>query len=368
MTIETILTDVRQDIARDILAGRDKATPFEPANLDSYVAASVLQKAIRRGEKRIALRAAARLLESDPNRFWRRLLVIAFEDVGIADMGAVGRVVAAHGQKRWRSAHGGEWPIVALLVSDLCRAVKDRTADDLLHLVENDPALRDHRRCWGAAPIDKLTTFMACPDLGLPEKALAVWFGVGTDRYRSDALRQRAGFPEEVFATYKALGVPGDVLAISWTGHRKMSWPLAAFTPLVWLQYQNMPQRCEPDPLPSDTMIDDAPSYALDAYTRSGKAAIRELLRTSMPLRRYLSAHAPEKVWPKIAAVMLFRVEGGLMSNRLRWPEGDNIKALADMIVPGLDAEAVPKGLDVLRNELPALNAIREWIGVPNLR
>lgn len=367
MSIDAILNDMRQGIAQDILARRDETPPFEPANLDPHISASVLQKAIRRGEKLIALRAAARLLESDPNRFWRRLLVIAFEDIGIADLDAVGRVVAMHGQKRWRSAHGAEWFIVALLVSDLCRAAKDRTADDLLHLAENDPALRDHRRCWSAATIDKLMTFIDCPDLGLPEKSLTVWFGIGTDRYRSDALRQRAGFPEEVFATYKALGVPDDVLAIAWTGHRKMSWPLAAFLPLVWLQMQGTAQELISDPLPPHTMIGDAPSYSLDTYTRSGKAAIRELLKTSKPLGRFLTPHASEKVWPKIVAVMLFRVEGGLMSNRFRWTEGDGIKTSADMIVPGLVAGAVPEGLEILRGELPALDAIRQRIGVPNL-
>lgn len=368
MTIDTILSDIRQDIAQDAFTHLSGPLRFDPLNLDPYIAASVLQKSIRRGEHLIGLRAAARLLESDPNRLWRRLLVIAFEDVGIADLDTVSRVVAAHGQKRWRSAHGGEWPIVALLVSGLCRAVKDRTADDLLHLAENDPALQDHRRCWSAAPIEKLTTFLGCPDLGLPEKALAVWFGIGTDRYRSDALRQRGGFPEEVFATYKALGVPGDVLAISWIGHKKMSWPLAAFLPLVWLQTQGAAQQVISDAFPPRTMIEDAPSYALDTYTRSGKAAIRELLKTSKPLGRFLTPHASEKVWPKIVAVMLFRVEGGLMSNRLRWTEGDGIKASADMIVPGLDADAVPEGLDILRNDLPALDAIRQRIGVPNLR
>ena len=368
MAIDAILNDIRQGIAQDTLARRDNTPAFKPANLDLYISASVLQKAIRRGEELIALRAAARLLESDPNRFWRRLLVIAFEDVGVADLDAVGSVVAAHGQKRWRSAHGGEWPIVALLVSDLCRASKDRTSDDLLHLAENDPALQDHRRCWSAAPIDKLTTFVCCHDLGLPEKSLAVWFGVGTDRYRSDALRQRSGFPENVFATYKALGVPEDVLAIAWTGHRKMSWPLAAYLPLVWLQMRGAVQPLFSDPFPPHSMIGDAPSYSLDAYTRSGKAAIREILSTSKPVRQFLNANAPEKAWPKIAAMMLFRVEGGLMSNRLRWAVGDQIKTSADLIVPGLEANAVSEGLDILRDELPRLNTIRQRIGVSNLR
>ena len=65
---------------------------------------------------------------------------------------------------------------------------------------------------------------------------------------------------------------------------------------------------------------------------------------------------------------MLFRVEGGLMSNRLRWHEGNEIRQTADLVVPGLDTEVVSEGLDILRNGLPTLNAIRQRIGVPNLR
>ncbi len=368
MTINTILNDIRQDIAKDILTRRDETLTFNPVNLDPYVSASVLQKAIRRDEETIALRAAARLLESDPDRLWRRLLVIAFEDVGIGSLDIVGKVTAAHGQKRWRSANGGEWAVVALLVSGLCRAIKDRTADDLLHLAENDPRLRDHRRCWSAAPIDKLTMFIANPTLGLPEKTLAVWFGVGTTRYQSKELRERRGFPEEVFAAYKAMGTPDEVLAISWAAHKKMSWPLAAFLPIVWQRARKAAHHEEPDTMPPHCMVGDAPSYALDAYTRSGKAAIRELLRSSKQLRQFLSANAPEKAWPRIASVMLFRVEGGLMTNRLRWHEGNEVYQAADLVVPGLDAEAVPEGLDVLRNDLPVLNAIRKRIGIPNLR
>ena len=115
------------------------------------------------------------------------------------------------GKSDGRTAHGGEWAVVALLVTDLCRAAKDRTADELVFLAEHDPQLRDHRRCWASAPIDKLTTFIANPTMDLPEKTLAVWFGIGTDRYRSDELRERRGFGEEVFAAFKAMGVPDDV-------------------------------------------------------------------------------------------------------------------------------------------------------------
>lgn len=368
MITDTILNDIRRKLAEEMLARRDETASFEPANFDPHLAASVLQKAIRRGEAGIALRAAARLMDSDPVRLWRRLLVIAFEDVGIGDLESVGRVVAASGQKRWRSAHGGEWAVVTKLVLNLCRAPKDRTADDLLHLAENDPRLRDHRRSWSTVPIDKLTDFIRNPTMGLPEKALAVWFGIGTEHCRSSQLRERRGFPERVFATFQEMGVPNQVLAVAYTAHRKMSWPLAAFLPVVWYQSRRAARHAEPDAMPLQEMIGDAPSYALDAYTRPGKAAIRKLTESSDRLSRHLSRHAPVTAWTKITSVMLFRIEGGLLSPRLRWDEGNEINAAADLVVPGLSTEAVPEGLEILRSELPALNAIRRRIGVPNLR
>lgn len=362
MTIPEILEDIRVDLAQELLACRADTPTFIPANYDVHIAASVMQKAIRRGEEAIALVAAARLMETDANRLWRRILVIAFEDVGIADFTTLSKVVAVHGQKRWRAAHGGEWSVVAFLVTRMCRANKDRTADDLLHLAENDPNLNDHRQCWSSTPIDRLLEFIKDPEINFVEQALAIWLGVGTDRYRSPRLRERRGFPEEVFAAFNSLGVPNDILAVAWTGHKKMSWPLAAFLPAAWLRSQNEDRMIRSDLLSPSACLESVPSYALDTYTRSGKAAIRQLLQTSAPLRSFLGLHAPEQGWPKIVAVMLFRIEGGLMANRLRWPSGEQIKERADEIIPGLPIEVGIEGMELLRAEIPQLNAARGMI------
>ena len=56
---------------------------------------SAMQKAIRRGESDVALRAAATLFRDAPDRLWRRLGGIAFEDIGCADFEAVSLTVAA---------------------------------------------------------------------------------------------------------------------------------------------------------------------------------------------------------------------------------------------------------------------------------
>ena len=362
MTIPEILEEIRVNLAQELLACRIDTPKFVPANYDVHIASSVMQKAIRRGDELHALAAAATLVESDSNRLWRRLLVIAYEDIGIGDLEIVGWITASHAQKRWRAAHGGEWPVVALLITRMCQAKKDRTADDLLHLAENDPSLNDHRRCWSSAPIDRLLEFIKDPEIDFAEQALAIWLSVGTDRYRSPRLRERRGSPEEVFAAFKSLEVPDDVLAITWIGHKKMSWPLAAFLPAVWLRSQNEDVQIQSDLLPPSACLESVPSYALDTYTRSGKAAIRQLLQTSAPLRSFLGLHAPEQDWPKIVAVMLFRIEGGLMTNRLRWPSGEQIKERADEIIPGLPIEVTTEGLELLRAEIPRLNIARGMI------
>jgi replication-associated recombination protein RarA len=66
-----------------------QAPPSDPLNVSAWVAMSLLQKAIRRGEERLALQAAATLLRDAPDRLWRRSGCIAFEDIGVADFNTV---------------------------------------------------------------------------------------------------------------------------------------------------------------------------------------------------------------------------------------------------------------------------------------
>ncbi len=68
-----------------------------PLNHDRYIAMSALQKGIRRGAIELSLSAGLHLLNADPRSFWRRLCVIAFEDIGIANMDLVGQVTHAAG-------------------------------------------------------------------------------------------------------------------------------------------------------------------------------------------------------------------------------------------------------------------------------
>lgn len=71
------------DPALQPLATDRKVPTAEPLRASTWVCASVVQKALRRGDVELATRAAATLLRSDPARLWRRLAGIVVEDIGL---------------------------------------------------------------------------------------------------------------------------------------------------------------------------------------------------------------------------------------------------------------------------------------------
>jgi len=119
--------------------------PCNPLPISPWVAMSLLQKAIRRGRRVLALRAAATLLTGSPERLWRRLACIAFEDVGLADIDTVATVTAAVVGKKFHEFLGGEWSTASFLVSKMADAPKCRAADDLLLAAESHPNFEDAR-------------------------------------------------------------------------------------------------------------------------------------------------------------------------------------------------------------------------------
>lgn len=54
--------------------------------IDAWTASSLLQKAIRRGETEYAQAAAINFHKLRGNAIWRRLTLIAYEDIGIGDL------------------------------------------------------------------------------------------------------------------------------------------------------------------------------------------------------------------------------------------------------------------------------------------
>src|SRR4051812_318092 len=99
--------------------------------LDLWESSSLLQKAIRRGEAKLARHAAEAFHRHRGKAIWRRLLTIAFEDVGIANVELIGEISFLASDARLRAAAGSEQELIIDICERLARSPKDRCTDYL---------------------------------------------------------------------------------------------------------------------------------------------------------------------------------------------------------------------------------------------
>lgn len=123
-----ILASFGVQLAQAISTAPCHPMPPDPLPISPWGAMSLLQKAIRRGEDRFALEAAATLLNSAPDRLWRRLGCIAFEDISSADIETAGLVTVAVGSKRFRTSLGVDWLVARHLISRMVQTLKSRAS------------------------------------------------------------------------------------------------------------------------------------------------------------------------------------------------------------------------------------------------
>src|ERR1700751_673486 len=105
-----ILHLIRHDLEHAVAERREPPTPY-PINASPWVAMGAMQKAIRRGREDLALNAAETLLRDAPDKLWRRVGCVAFEDVGLAGLKAERLATASLGGKQARAMLGGEWAV-----------------------------------------------------------------------------------------------------------------------------------------------------------------------------------------------------------------------------------------------------------------
>ena len=139
---------------------------IEPVQADAWIVSSLLQKSIRRRDAETAQRAALTLLAQKGSSVWRRLLVIAFEDVGAGSAGAVASATTACSDPVWRKRNGGNQGCAIKVARILAEAPKERSADYLICGSKDHPSLADVRReCESSSLTQRLN---AVVDKGRP--------------------------------------------------------------------------------------------------------------------------------------------------------------------------------------------------------
>jgi hypothetical protein len=346
---------IRQDLERAVAASGEPQTP-QPMDGSPWLAMSAMQKAIRRGREDLALRAAATLLRDAPDKLWRRLGCIAYEDVGLAALDTAGIATVSLGGKQARAVLGGEWAVASYLVAELSRAPKCRAADDLLMACELHPAYAEAR-----AELPYLTTrdiiTVATGQGVVHERALALWYALGTDRHESRLVRRR-GEPRVVFDHLCEAGWPHSVVEVAREGFRCSGNMLCPLVALLSCE-QRQPTRVESDDLPPEEMIGDVPTWAVDLYSREGRAALAGFLQAGTPAAQWVRRNVSPARRVSFLGHIVFRVEGGLVANRIRWPLADELRHQVDFECSGRDCPDAAEILELMRDDIPRLNEAR---------
>ncbi|MGA2793161.1 MAG: hypothetical protein ABSE69_06440 [Roseiarcus sp.] len=357
MTGSEIVSDYRDDLAKQI-ARRDKPPALQPLPISPWVAMALLQKAVRRGRGTLALQAAATLLVDARDRLWRRCGGIAFEDIGIANPDVLGLVTVALGSKRIRGDLGGEWAVASIIVEAMANANKCRAADDLLMSVELHPAFAEARQAQAELSNDELRQIVLNSGV-LHKRALALWFLLGTDRRPSRHLAVRRGQPALAFDVLRELGTPPTMVEIAREGFRKTGEVLCPFVALLFLFQPTKNSILKDDDFPPEIMIGEIPSWALDVYSREGRAAYARFLQTESASARWMRGHVAPGRQVGLLGHVVFRLEGGLVRNRLRWKLADELRRQVDVDCAGLGSRDALEILELVNADIPILNEVR---------
>jgi hypothetical protein len=342
----------------------DKSQSFEEADnlfpCDRWIASSLLQKSIRRSDIQLALRAAFRLSAFDRSYTWRRLLIIAFEDVGAAEPDALVETVAIATSPNWRSERG-ERESLAYAVTRLAEVPKDRSADYLISAAETHPSLSDVREA--CIRYDLADRLRVVGDLSqpLPVRALALWLSSGIEAYK--APRTGAGDLRRLSRVLVELGASEELVSSMILAANRTREPITVLVPMIWIEsQQGLVARVCNEAIPESPVLNGIPMYAFDMHTRLGQAAIQKLIKESETLQSCLERSVAKQCWRKAAQMAAFYTDGYFISHRLDWSLSRSVEALgieSDFCRVGVPPEAVASLRKVLRENLGRLNEIR---------
>jgi hypothetical protein len=350
----------------ELLTQRLSATPEpQPLEISPWLAQSLLQKAIRRGDTGHALRAAASLLRDDPDKLWRRLAVAVFEDVGLGSLDLIMPVLIGTSGKGVRQAFGGDWMVASALVERMAAARKSRASDNLLMSLLAHPRYEADRLGLTYKTNAELMRIAAgTGDIII--RAIALTFACGTDRFPTPAMRRRVGNLRYALQTMIEKGFPFSVVELAQRGSVRMREPLPIFVALVSREIPPRSTGYEPtekdDDIPPTTMIGDVPGWCVDFYTRPGRSAIRAFLKRDTPTGRWIGKHVTPRDRAEFLGGLVFRAESGLLRRRLQWPVGQYLHHTMEIEANGFGVEDATEVLDLLRNDLPVLHEERSHV------
>jgi hypothetical protein len=274
---------------------------------------SAMKKSIRRGDGLTAQRALRTLHREDPSSTCRRLLIIAYEDVGIAARAVVIAATRCANSKALRET-GRDEEAALVTAQMLAEAPKDRSADSLFAAVLRDPTPKTMRSRRRSVSIAWRPEFVADPTLSLPERALAAWQFSGVES-RGE---HRVG-PGDLCALRRARRFPSSCLRpLPWRSRKPVSSSLCCRPCFGW-RLPGVRLSSLNSPLAPLGSIKDVPLYALDKHTRLERQAIKRFAHENAKIAQLPTERGCGSGDDPAPRMPLFHADRALTRTTLRW-------------------------------------------------
>lgn len=317
--------------------------------IDKWLLASLLQKAIRRSDLKLAREAGHQLLAMDGARLWRRLMATAMEDIGIGAPQTAAEIVAIAALPEARKLLGHRALDIALILA--CEAVKDRTADHFHSVLKHVPLLEPTPTLLREASQTTRLAVISTNEQPWMRRLCAVHL------YHDHA--GRSGAELALFDVFEELGVPNIFIAAAKLYQRRNRDALGFYACLAYCFWQtngSLETVCI-KPKPDHAVIAGIPDYAFDPlHTRLGQRAVQ------LWLKSYLAKPA---FTARQIAIALWNQESAFVSRSLRWPNGHEIQMHgenADLCARGLAPVSHSALRTFLTNEISVLRCVRQAV------
>lgn len=327
---------------------------------DTWIISSLLQKSIRRSDTATAQRAASTFHRRKGPDIFRRLMIVAVEDVGLGDIGLV-QEAARLSDRKYRRDIADDPTVLLRFVRQLSEAPKDRSSDYLCS-ARVHPDFGSLLMELEGAPQERLLDLLSDPSQQITCRGLAALVACRTG-YNGRIWAR--GQHREVLAALNEAGAPEELTSAARIIAERTTNAMPIMLPLLWLAAGREGTWGErAGPLPAEALYEGLPLYALDKHTRTGRQAIRLLARRYRPLTAILANYAPKRA--RDAAYMAaFYADATPTARRRTWPGSDELEVMgteADMVWAGVAREGVSEVLAGMREALPMLNEFRREV------
>lgn len=294
-----------------------------------WIAASALQKSIRRGNLSMAYKAGLAMMQINPAIVWNRLRVIACEDIGIGNMRAVYETLYVSGKVKWRERNGGDSHVLAYIIDQLCKANKSRLADDILYTADVHADYHHQRMAYVDYSVDELYDIILYEkDRGIFERMIALCYLHGTSTMRPQSLIEMKGQPNLVLDVFRQSGMPDCMLdiiklALPRTEGHALSLGLA-----LTMQASADNHRIVHDAIETN-IIGEWPAEAYDKHTREGKQSFRAFLNRCPEVRTFIQTRLPHVDPVTMIGWCVFALEAQLLDTRIAFDGSEDIRTKA---------------------------------------